>query len=145
MTSIIPNIDGPHTSNSISCSSEFSSDFQCWHAFNDNIGLEWATKGETSNYMIQYKCEFDVVASEFILIGRSNGECPQDWQLQAWNAECFKWDVLYNAVDAPLDSTVRRYTIDEANRRHYKMFRFYVLSSTLDSVNPGICQLQLYQ
>ncbi len=94
---VIPNLSGSEdTFYKFSASSEFSSDFHCWHAFNYDIEKEWPTFGQTVNYWIEYEHLFPIKLDAFAMVGRKNGENPQEWRLECYNEENKSWNINNN-------------------------------------------------
>jgi hypothetical protein len=141
--SVIPSLSDSNALYKVTASSEFNSDFAVWKCCNIEVNNEWATKGETNNYWLTYEHPFEIKVGSFSLSGRLS-ESPLQWRLEGFDKSKNVWDILYIAVNAPLDLSFQKYLIDSNNVKPYAKFRFFVTSSTSNSLNPGLSHFQLY-
>jgi len=132
----------------VSSSSNYSGSYSAWRIWNfllpaNQANNEWGTAGQTTNYWVMIQNVNAMLVWKMHLCGRYfDTTQPNVWRIEGSNNGT-TFTTLYTS-NVALTTTVQEFVFNPAPTVAYKYFRFYAVSSTASTGNPGLSFWQLF-
>ena len=123
----------------VHASSEYSTHYAAYNAFNDDENREWSTAGINKDFWIQLSCFQETRIYGFTLRAIHGTELIK-WKFQGSNNDT-DWEDLVIDIH-PVDDVTEYYSTEAYKKKAYKQYRIYVIEA--DGINCGLSHWQLF-